>query len=453
MTHKLNPNLRSFWRTRADVKVLKGGRASGKTWDAAAMAVFLAANYSLKFLCVRQFQNNISDSVYTVLVEMIERMGYEDQFEILKTSIVSKTTGSEFIFFGFQRNTSSIKGTEGVDICWIEEAEDLTKSQWEVIEPTIRKDGSECWIIYNPRMVSDYVETYFKHAPDDGTIVRTINYNENPYLSATMHRKIDRAKVRDQEDYEHIYLGIPRSDDDAAIIKRSWVEAAVDAHLKLDMDLAGARTVGYDVADSGADKNAISLFDGAICTHVEEWKAPEDELSQSAKRAWSHVGNGRLIYDSIGVGAHVGSTLREAGIDTGFYKFNAGGAVIDPDKEYSTGIKNGEKFENLKVQAWRDVADRLRNTYNAVNKGMIYPASELISISSEMGQIVERLKTELSTPHTKYSKRGLDMVETKDELKKRDIDSPNLADSFIMGACPHLAIKDKITNVNVSFNF
>ena len=34
------------------------------------------------------------------------------------------------------------------------------------------------------------------------------------------------------------------------------------------------------------------------------------------------------------------------------------------------------------------------------------------------------------------------MVETKDELARRDVKSPNLADAFIMGACPHLVNVD-----------
>ena len=83
------------------------------------------------------------------------------------------------------------------------------------------------------------------------------------------------------------------------------------------------------------------------------------------------------------------------------------------------------------------MADRLRNTYNAATKGAEFKPSDLISISGDIKQL-ERLKTELSTPRRSYSKRGLDMVETKDQLSKRGISSPNLADAFIMGACPHL---------------
>jgi len=446
-THKLNPNLKDFWRTRRDVKVLKGGRASGKTWDAAAMAVYLSANYSLKFLCVRQFQANISDSVYTVIVDMINRMGYASEFRVLKSSIEHIDTGSEFLFFGFQKNTSSIKGTEGVDICWIEEAEDLKKTQWEIIEPTIRKDGSECWILYNPRLSSDFVEQYFIDSVEDGILVRHINYNENPYISNTMIRKIDRLKARSYDEYQHIYLGIPNSDDDNSIIKRSWVEACVDSHLKLDLDLTGRCCVGYDVADSGDDRNCITRFNGAIAEVMDAWKAGEDELTKSSLKAYSYIkDNGVLSYDSIGVGAGVGSILMNNG-KRNYFKFNAGGVVANPDKEYAPDLTNKQKFENLKAQAWRDVADRMRNTFNAVTKGMEYSTSELISISSAIKNI-EELKSELAAPRSDYSKKGLDMVESKKDVKKRIEKSHDLADSFVMGACPHL-IKQTVQRLNI----
>jgi len=401
------------------------------------MAAFLARNYSVRFMCLRQFQNRITDSVYTVVKEKIEAAGWEDEFDIGVSSIRHKETGSDFLFYGIARNIKEIKGTEGVDICWIEEGEGLTEDQWSIIDPTIRKEGAETWILWNPHLQTDFVQTKLPELLGDDCIIRHINYLENPFLSNSAKQKAERLKEVDPEAYEHIYLGIPISNDDAAVIKFSWIEAAIDAHKKLGMDLSGARAVGYDVADSGADKNACAIFNGGICEGIDEWKAPEDELNQSTKRAWAHVHGGRLVYDSIGVGAHVGSTLKDQGVASGYYKFNAGGSVVDPDKEYAPKITNKEKFENLKAQAWQDVADRLRNTYNAVTKGMEYPASELISISGDIAKL-EALKIELSSPRKRYSKRGLDMVETKDEMAKRGIMSPNLADAFIMGACPHL---------------
>lgn len=399
------------------------------------MAASIAGQYKTRFLCVRRFQNKIKESVYTLIKSQIDTFKMSG-FDILASGIQHKN-GSDFTFYGIDRNTDEIKSFEGADILWIEEAHNLTAEQWEILEPTIRKENSEVWISFNPKLMTDFIYQRFIVNPPPDTRVRLINYPQNPFLSKTMRKIIEAKKLEDYEEYEHVYLGVPRTDDDAAVIKRSWLEAAIDADKKLGMDLLGARTVGYDVADSGEDKNATIGFNGSNCVDVDEWKAPEDELTQSAKRAWSVVGNGRLLYDSIGVGAQVGSTLKEAGISSGYFKFNAGGAVVNPDDDYAPGIKNKEKFENLKAQAWQDVADRLRNTFNAVNKGVKFEPHQLISISGDLNQ-VERLKTELSSPRRSYSKRGLDMVESKDDLKKRGIKSPNLADAFIMGACPHL---------------
>lgn len=401
------------------------------------MAAFLARNYTVRFLCIRQFQNKITESVYTVIKDKIIQAGWEDEFEIGVSTIRHKETGSDFLFYGMARNIEEIKGTEGVDICWIEEGEALLKKQWEIIDPTIRKEGSEIWLLWNPRLQTDFVQTELPALLGDDCIIRHINYDENPYLSDTARSKAERLKDTDPDAYNHIYLGQPLSNDDASMIKFAWIEAAIDAHAKLDVDLTGSRTTGYDVADSGDDKNAAIGFDGAICDSVDEWSAPEDELAQSAKRAWSQTRGGIMIYDAIGVGAHTGSTLKEAGIDGGYHKFIAGGSVVNPDMEYADGITNKEKFENLKAQAWRDVSDRFRNTFNAITKGEKFEPSQLISIDSSVPHL-ERLKLELAIPGKRYSKRGLDMVETKDELAKRGIKSPNLADAFIMGACPHL---------------
>ena len=131
----LNPALKDFWRTKADIKVLKGGRISTKTWDCAGFAIFLACNYTLKFLCMRQFQNNIKESVYAVLQVQIERLGLEDEFEVLATELRHRTTGSSFNFYGIHRDIAEIKGFEGADNGWMEEGEGLTKAQWAIIQP------------------------------------------------------------------------------------------------------------------------------------------------------------------------------------------------------------------------------------------------------------------------------------------------------------------------------
>jgi phage terminase large subunit len=447
----LNPALRSFWEAGANdkgepirIRVLYGGRSSSKSWDAAGFAIFLAQAVTVKFLCARQFQNKIEESVYTLLVATIERYGLRDQFRILENKIIHRRTGSEFIFYGLWRHINEIKSLEGVDICWLEEAHALSPAQWQILEPTLRKEGSQFWLIFNPMLSSDFVWRRFVLNPPPGTIKRLINYTENPFLSDTMQRVIDAAKAEDEDDYAHVYLGLPRDDDEGAVIKRSWAMAAIDAHKALGIEPSGRHQVGFDVADSGTDKNALVHAYGPLATWADQWKAGEDELLKSATRARAAAAerNAQLVYDSIGVGAGVGAKVNE--LNTPAEKvthigFNAGGAVERPDEIYARAHPpktNRDMFANAKAQQWWLTADRFRNTFSAVKKGADFQPDQLIFLSSEMDHL-QLLIDELCTPKRDFDNAGKVKVESKKDLAKPNRTggaqpSPNLADAFVM---------------------
>ena len=437
-----NPVLRDFWLKPARNRVLYGGRSSSKSWDAAAFAVFLASKCKIRFLCARQFQNKIAESVYTLLKIQIERFGKSSEFKILDNSITHMRTGSEFLFYGLWRSIDEIKSLEGVDICWIEEAHNLTKEQWEILEPTLRKEGSQFWVIFNPRLSTDFVYRRFITNPPPDTVVRKINYNENPFLSSTIIKVIEAAKAADLDEYMHIYEGVPNDDDDDAVIKRSWLLAAIDAHKALNIEPLGHRRIGFDVADSGEDSCAMIEAHGPLATWSDQWKAKEDELLKSCTRVWATAREREdsVLYDAIGVGAGCGAKFNE--LNTGqavavsHSKFFAGGAVMKPDGDYArTGVKNKDMFANIKAQAWWLVADRLKNTYNAVRNGQVFEVDEMIFIDSTMPN-VDQLIDELSTPKRDFDNAGRVKVESKADMKKRDIASPNLADAFIMAFLP-----------------
>ena len=96
----------AWWRVRARNYVLHGGRASGKSWAAAHFCIFLATHFKVRFLCVRQFQNSIKESVYTLLKDRVESRGLREYFDFQKSTILVPSTGSEFLFFGLARNFS-----------------------------------------------------------------------------------------------------------------------------------------------------------------------------------------------------------------------------------------------------------------------------------------------------------------------------------------------------------
>lgn len=280
------------------------------------------------------------------------------------------------------------------------------------------------------------------------TIKRKINWTENRFLSSTILKVIFKKKAKDPDGYRHVYLGEPLTDDDKVIIKRSWIMAAIDAHKTLGVEDAarlGSRRVGFDVADDGKDLNAMVMTEGVVTTFVDEWKGKEDELKKSAGRVWNHAKlyGAEIDYDSIGVGAFAGSEFKslneEHSAKVKYYRFNAGGEVlnkklrIDPDDPKSP--LNEEYYSNVKAQAWWEVARRFMLTFNAVEKGHGIMMDDLIAIDSGCDYL-EQLVDELSTPFRDFDKRGLVKVESKEDLKAREVPSPNLADGFIMANGP-----------------
>ena len=446
----LNPALRSFWETPARGRVLYGGRSSSKSWDAAGFAIFLASSFRVRFLCALQFQNKIAESVYTLLKHQIERFGLVDEFDVTDSSITHKHTGSEFIFYGLARNLSEIRSLEGIDVCWLEEAHFLTKEQWDTLEPTIRKEGSQIWLIFNPMYATDFAYQRFVVNPPANYVVRKINYDENPFLSHTMLDVIERTRAESEEDYQHIYLGNPKEDAEGVVIKRSWIEAAIDAHLKLGFEPSGRKCIGFDVADDGEDACANVLIHGSVALWCDEWRAKEDELLKSCSRTFMEAmkRGADIRYDCIGVGASAGAKFdelnqpRQSFERVRYAKFNAGAAVERPEEYYVSDrldrIKNRDFFANLKAQAWWNLADRFRNTYNAINRGEKFKDDEMISIVSDL-PFLEKLKRELSTPKRDFDRNGRVKVESKEDLAKTNrpggaVPSPNLADAFVMAS-------------------
>lgn len=441
---KINPALRPFWaasKTPAGDEVrfrtLYGGRMSSKSHDAASNAIRRANAMEQRFLCLRMYQNRIADSVYTLLKDKISYLGLDKNFKIYADAIEHKTNGSLFRFYGMARNIDEIKSFEKASVAWIEEAHNLTEEMFRVIRPTVmRNDGAEMWLTFNPKYATDFVYKRFVVSPPAGAITRLINYDENIFLGPTALADIEAAKAEDFEEFQHVYLGVPYDNDDRVVIKRAWIQAAVDAHKKIDANWFGGKTVGYDVADSGDDKNATTTMDGSVCIGLDEWKGGEDELRESAMRVKhtaeraqaSHIG-----YDSIGVGAGTGSHLNSAGWRRHF-KFNAGGKVSDPKKKYAdSNIPNEDFFANLKAQVWWLTADRFRNTFLAVTKGRQFPADQMISLSGDIDpKLLNKLIEELSTPWRDFDNAGKVKVESKKDLAKRDVVSPNIADSFII---------------------
>lgn len=231
----------------ARLKIAYGGRGGGKTDGYAIALIILAMKLKLRILCGREIQNSIDESVKETIEGYIVHYGLEWAFIVQKKSIVCTITGSKFLFSGLKFKINSIKSLAKIDIVWVEEANNVSKSTWDKLMPTIRgkhesspdglggpfKLGPECWISFNPELDDDETYNRFvlnkeKYAPDyiknDKTgemeryaYVVKINYSDNKWFPPDLRREMNLLKVNDPNKYLEIWEGHTKQTLDGAI--------------------------------------------------------------------------------------------------------------------------------------------------------------------------------------------------------------------------------------------
>lgn len=216
-----------LWRPHR-FKVFYGGRGSGKSWQVAEALIVMANIGKIKVLCCREIQASIRDSSYSLLKGSAERLGLGDAFEYKETEIVHKKTGSTFIFKGLFRNEQSVKSTEGVDICWVEESQTITSTSLDTLIPTIRKEGSEIWFTFNPLNANDPVYERFVKNPSPEVYSRKVNFDENPFFPDELRKEMLWDKQNDYDKYLHIWEGYPRTISDAQVFKDKFIVESFD---------------------------------------------------------------------------------------------------------------------------------------------------------------------------------------------------------------------------------
>ena len=211
-------------------RVLWGGRGAGKSHSIAKALLIKGAMNPLRILCAREFQTSIRDSVHKLLCDQIEDLGLQVFYDITDRTIRAKN-GTEFNFVGLKNNVANIKSYEGVDICWIEEAQAVSSRSWDTLIPTIRKEGSEIWISFNPELETDPTyQRFIIHAPENAQ-VQKINWSDNPWFPETLRLEKDALKARDPEAYNMVWEGVCRQTVDGAIFAKEMQMAELTGRI------------------------------------------------------------------------------------------------------------------------------------------------------------------------------------------------------------------------------
>lgn len=187
-------------------KVFYGGRGGAKSWQFAEELLFQGMERPLRIMCARELQNSIDDSVHKLLNDTIKRFGLEFFYQVLNTEIRGKN-GTEFIFKGLRHNPDAAKSMEGIDILWVEEAQRVSENSWEIVLPTMRKEGCQIWISFNPKYPTDPCYKLFVLNPRKNSLIKKVSWRDNPWFTSGMRDQMEHMRETDPLAYEHIWEG------------------------------------------------------------------------------------------------------------------------------------------------------------------------------------------------------------------------------------------------------
>ena len=225
------PESLDFLFSPARYKVGYGGRGSGKSWGFARALLIKGLERPLRVLCARETQKSISDSVHHLLESQIRSLGMLSAYTIEKARIFA-SNGTEFIFAGLRHNINNIKSVEACDVVWVEEAQAVSKHSWETLIPTIRKDGSEIWVSFNPELDTDDTYQRFVVHPPPSATVRKLSWRDNPWINQVLLDEMQHLRSVDPRSYDHVYEGNCRTAVEGAVYEAEMAMLEREGRIK-----------------------------------------------------------------------------------------------------------------------------------------------------------------------------------------------------------------------------
>lgn len=263
----LPPKLIPVFDGPADVRGAYGGRGSAKTRTFAMMTAVRAAMWETEgrdgiILSGRQYMNSLEDSSLEEIKSAIRSEPLLEQyFDIGEKYIRTKSGRIHYVFSGLERNIDSVKSKSRILLCWVDEAEPVTESSWQILIPTLREEDSELWVTWNPRSKRSATHKRFREQADSSMKIVEMNWRDNPAFPL----KLERQRVADYnlrpDSYNHIWEGGFEESATGAYFSKLLQDARQEGRIgRVGSDPHMGKRLFVDIGGTGAKADAFAMW-------------------------------------------------------------------------------------------------------------------------------------------------------------------------------------------------
>lgn len=272
---------------------------------------------------------------------------------------------------------------------------------WDYIRPILVENGGWALFIYTPRGRNHGFATYNMAAGDDDWFCERLTVDDTGLVTPEDIEAERRAGMSEPKIRQEFYCSFEAETERQLITFDAVSDAQSREVLPEPFD---ERVIGVDVARFGEDKSVIYFRQGPNADPIPyERYSGMDTMELAARVAhWcNHWRPHAIFVDDGGVGGGVVDRLRQLGYRAQGINFGS----------KSDSPRSGERAANKRTEMWL-------NARAWIERGHL-PADELLA-------------TELTAPLYNYDAHNAIMLEKKDDMRKRGIPSPDVADAFAL---------------------
>ncbi len=391
---------------------VRSGHGVGKTaLEAWALLWFLFTRPFPKVPCTAPTRQQLYDILWAEAAKWMERAPVlKPYFEWQKTRIIQRQHPERW--FAVARTSNKPENLAGFHeehlLFIVDEASGVADSIFETIEGALTTADAKLLLCGNPtRNSGEFHDAFFKNralywvqkVPCSES--RLVDPGYRARLVAKYGEDSDVVRVRADGEF-------PKAEPDT-FIPLELVETAT----MREVEPEGPLEIGVDVARFGDDETVLAARVGLKLVHLEahtkqDTMATTGQVVALAKNLMQAYGKPHCTVkvDDDGVGGAVTDRLREVVRQDGLHI-----EVIDCHN--GAAPEDKEHYENWGTEAWAYLRDLLQN-------GEI----ELLNDEDLVGQ--------LSTRKYRITSKGRITLESKDDMKKRGLRSPDRADAVVL---------------------